>query len=145
MLTAEMEQRRLKFNQIEENQTIIWREKEVIVLQKHNKFIRYAVLEDHEENGAHAEWFRLYQEQIDGSEPVFRLPLRCETNTRAMRDEVYTAAMQDLNVSDIQVDFEHGQWFVTQLSTGAQWSVHDAESNGNEYFEFDQISEGDDD
>jgi hypothetical protein len=40
--------------------------------------------------------------------------------------------------------FEHGQWWVECKSCGAQWGVHDAEdARGNEYFDFEQVSDGD--
>jgi hypothetical protein len=39
---------------------------------------------------------------------------------------------------DVQVNFEHGQWWVTSLPTGAQWSVVET-SNG---IEFEQVTEG---
>jgi hypothetical protein len=38
-----------------------------------------------------------------------------------------------------QYDFEHGQWWVTELGTGRQWSVVDT-SNG---FDFEIVSVGD--
>ena len=41
--------------------------------------------------------------------------------------------------------FEHDQWWVECLDCGAQWSVNDAEDiYGEFYFEFEQVSEGDD-
>jgi len=46
---------------------------------------------------------------------------------------------QPFNGEALQIDFEHGQWFITHLPTGAQWSVNDS-SDG---FDFEQISEGD--
>ena len=39
---------------------------------------------------------------------------------------------------DVQVDFEHGQRWVTSLPTGAQWSVVETSSG----IEFEQVSEG---
>ena len=39
---------------------------------------------------------------------------------------------------DVQVDFEHGQWWVTALSSGEQWSV----SESSKGIEFEQVSEG---
>lgn len=40
-------------------------------------------------------------------------------------------------------DYEHGQWFITCLSCGAQWSVNDAEGRDGDYYQFDEISAGD--
>jgi hypothetical protein len=39
----------------------------------------------------------------------------------------------------INADFEHGQWWITDLDTGAQWSVHDTNGKG---FCFEQVSQG---
>ena len=39
-----------------------------------------------------------------------------------------------------QYDFEHGQWWVTELGTGSQWSVADG-AEGT--FDFEQVSIGD--
>ncbi len=38
----------------------------------------------------------------------------------------------------LQTDFEHGQWWITDRLSGAQWSVHDTQ-NG---FGFEQVSQG---
>ncbi len=47
--------------------------------------------------------------------------------------------------NEVQVNFEHGQWWVTVKPTGAQWSVHDAEGHGSvDGFGFEQVTEGDD-
>ena len=45
--------------------------------------------------------------------------------------------------NNIAADFEHGQWFITCLSCGAQWSVNDAEGRDGEYYQFDQVTVGD--
>jgi hypothetical protein len=39
----------------------------------------------------------------------------------------------------IQTDFEHGQWWVIDLDTGAQWSVCDATPGP---FCFEQVTQG---
>lgn len=43
-------------------------------------------------------------------------------------------------------DFEHGQWWITDLDTGAQWSVCDAEgTEANGVFDgfcFERVTEG---
>ena len=41
----------------------------------------------------------------------------------------------------VSADFEHGQWWITDLDTGSQWSVCDCEPGG---FCFEQVSQGDD-
>jgi hypothetical protein len=75
--------------------------------------------------------------------------LRTETNTPETEADIRREAMDetglDLDRDDIQTDFEHGQWWVTQLSTGAQWSVVDVLTRaGEEVFGFEQVSEGED-
>ena len=44
--------------------------------------------------------------------------------------------------------FEHGQWWITDLDTGDQWAVNDAEgSEANGVFDgfcFEQVTKGDD-
>ena len=72
--------------------------------------------------------------------------LRCENNT--LGDEITVCAADELDLAEaeLQADFEHGQWFVTHLPSGAQWSANDAVSAmGEEYFQFEQVSEGDED
>ncbi len=81
--------------------------------------------------------------------------LRCETNDPDLADEIrgafadwandanWTPSDEDgVGEQDLQVDFEHGQWFVTHKPTGAQWSVNDAEVNGEDTWDFEQVSEG---
>lgn len=49
-------------------------------------------------------------------------------------------------VGDVNVDFEHGQWWVTEILTGAQWSVVDVEGpNTSDGFDFEQVSLGEED
>ena len=44
-----------------------------------------------------------------------------------------------------QFDFEHGQWWVSELGTGRQWSVVDAEGGpAVDGFDFEQVSRGSD-
>jgi hypothetical protein len=69
---------------------------------------------------------------------------RSETNTQKIRWQVYDAAREILENNDIQTDFEHGQWYVTVLATGAQYAVNDVESNdGNTVngFGLEQVTE----
>jgi hypothetical protein len=42
---------------------------------------------------------------------------------------------------NLQAHFEHNQWWVTDLATGAAWSVHLC--SGPEAVSFEQVSEGD--
>jgi len=41
--------------------------------------------------------------------------------------------------------FEHGQWWIQDTPSGASWSVNDAEQNGEEYYDFELVSHGDED
>lgn len=44
----------------------------------------------------------------------------------------------------LPADFEHGQWWITDRETGAQWAVNDAETEtGHEHFDYEQVTEGD--
>lgn len=43
------------------------------------------------------------------------------------------------HVRSLQTDFEHGQWWVTDRRTGAQWAVCDVEPGS---FCFEQVTEG---
>ena len=45
----------------------------------------------------------------------------------------------DLPISELQSDFEHGQWWITHVPTGAQWSVCDSEPGP---FCFEQVTRG---
>jgi hypothetical protein len=83
-----------------------------------------------------------------------RESLKCETNTPEMGSRVRVAAKahdalesHGFTAADdaaFQVDFEHGQWWVTCLPCGAQWSVNDAEGSGTvDGFDFEEVSAGD--
>lgn len=81
--------------------------------------------------------------------------LMTETNTRAMERKVRSAfrASQEgyrfglqgesrpkmARHRRIQTDFEHGQWWVSDLDTGAQWSVCDSKPGP---FCFEQVTQG---
>ena len=67
--------------------------------------------------------------------------LLTETNTLAVKNAVCKAACKVLGIPkrDIQADFEHGQWWITRISTGAQWSACDSEPGP---FFFEQVTEG---
>ena len=69
--------------------------------------------------------------------------LKTETNTRRMGMRVLLAAKEVLGKRrTFSVDFEHGQWWVTDRSTRAQWSAVDAEGGRSAYgFDFEQVTE----
>lgn len=72
--------------------------------------------------------------------------LRCEnvaTNKTDITNEFNDSEDGQLHMRTA-ADFDHGQWFVTCLDCGAQWSVNDAEGRDGEYFQFDMITNGDD-
>ena len=49
----------------------------------------------------------------------------------------------DPNQAVIRSHFEHGQWWITDNDTGAQWSVVDCQTEaGDNYYGFEQVSEG---
>lgn len=73
--------------------------------------------------------------------------LRSTVNTPDVEREILIDAADHLDVpeAELQADFEHGQWWITVLGTGAQYSVVDCETQGgDEYFGFEQVSRGDD-
>lgn len=78
------------------------------------------------------------------------MALKTETNTPEMEERVLEAflvsdACGEHTREEVQVDFEHGQWWITVKPTGAQWSVNDAEGHGSiDGFSFEQVTEGDD-
>jgi hypothetical protein len=75
--------------------------------------------------------------------------LNTETNTSKMLTRI-KSAFQASNLYDTlalyQYDFEHGQWWITELGTGRQWSVVDAIGGQSIYgFDFELVSAGDGD
>ena len=68
------------------------------------------------------------------------MSLRTETNTQSVERQVRAAAYEQLGLTHYQTDFEHGQWWVTDRRTGAQWSVVDT----NTGFDFEQVTRGED-
>ena len=46
---------------------------------------------------------------------------------------------------NLRSHFEHGQWWIQDTPSGASWSVNDAEKNGEDYYDFELVSEGDED
>ena len=74
------------------------------------------------------------------------MALMTETYTRAMEARVRRAARHKgiINTRNGSVFFEHGQWWVENVRTGAQWSVVDCQTAGGvDYLDFEQVSEGD--
>ncbi len=70
--------------------------------------------------------------------------LRTETNTQKVERSVLASAKVTLgNSRHLIAFFEHGQWWIENLRTGAQWSACDAESAGRKYFDFEQVTQGD--
>lgn len=68
--------------------------------------------------------------------------LRTETHTRTVERAIRRAAQAQLiGYGRIQADFEHGQWWLTDRDSGAQWSVCDDNSEWG--FCFEQVSQGD--
>ena len=72
------------------------------------------------------------------------MKLKCEQHTPAMHKRVLAAYRARYGVRKVQAHYEHGQWWITQPSTGAAWSVCDAEGSGStQGFCFEQVSQGD--
>lgn len=65
--------------------------------------------------------------------------LLTETNTPEVEAEVLAAAGA-LMPHDLGADFEHGQWWVTCLDCGRQWSVVDCTPGT---LDFEEVTEGD--
>lgn len=77
--------------------------------------------------------------------------LKTEQDTAAMYERVLAAAVASLGLSSqrLQADFEHGQWWITDIPTGAQWSVCDATGPDSgrfrgtvDGFDFENVTEG---
>jgi len=72
--------------------------------------------------------------------------LKTETNTKRMEKRVLAAARVSLGRRGLGATFEHGQWWVYSVVSGAQWSVVDAEGGPSiDGFDFEQVTmrEGD--
>ena len=78
--------------------------------------------------------------------------LKTETNTSDMERRILAAfeasalAYSSKRRQRYSADFEHGQWWITDWRTGAQWSVLDT-SGGRSFngFDFEQVTQGDED
>jgi hypothetical protein len=70
--------------------------------------------------------------------------LNTETPTPAMERRVLREARPRLGMARrLSADFEHGQWWITDLDSGAQWSVVDCLGPAGDYFDFERVTEGD--
>jgi hypothetical protein len=69
--------------------------------------------------------------------------LKTETNTREMERRAKRAWRTMTGRRDlISADFEHGQWWISALNTGEQWSVVDATGGLSiDGFDFEKVSE----
>jgi predicted cupin superfamily sugar epimerase len=79
-----------------------------------------------------------------GSREREGMMLLSEINKPSMEQRVLRAARFRLGKRrKFQADYEHGQWWVTELGTGAQWSVVTcATAEGVDYLDFEQVSRG---
>lgn len=74
------------------------------------------------------------------------MTLKTETNTNAMERRIRSAARTALGHRRLQADFEHGQWWMTDLRSGAQWSVVDAEGgNSVDGLDFEMVTSPEED
>ena len=71
--------------------------------------------------------------------------LKTETNTPHMMHRIKAAWREAPKMRGaVDVHFEHGQWWICHIVTGAAWSVVDAEGPGTvDGFAFEQVAEGD--
>ena len=72
--------------------------------------------------------------------------LNCETNTPIMMNRIKRAWREQKRMRGaVSLVFEHGQWWVQHVVTGAAWSVNDAVlTSGVHTFSFEQVSQGED-
>jgi hypothetical protein len=80
-----------------------------------------------------------------------RTELRSSINTEEMGALVLSNARAGAPIGGgedgerLRADYEHGQWWITDLETGAQWSVVDCWTDAiGDYFGFEQVTAGDD-
>lgn len=76
------------------------------------------------------------------------MTLKTEQNTAEMEHRILEAGEVSSSINghtrDFSADFEHGQWWLTCLNCGAQWSVVDASGGSSlDGFDFELVSEGD--
>ena len=69
------------------------------------------------------------------------MKLKSEQNTKAACSVILKAFRARFGVRKIQPNYEHGQWWITEPGTGAQWSVCDASGPGSvQSFDFEQVT-----
>ena len=67
--------------------------------------------------------------------------LNCEKNTRTMEKRIRSAFRHAPEYRGrFETFFEHGQWWITDKRSGAQWSVNDASVEGREGFSFEMVT-----
>lgn len=74
--------------------------------------------------------------------------LKTEQNTRTVERRVLRAfrVIYGTRRGRLQADFEHGQWWITDLRSGGQWSVVDASGGRSvDGFDFEQVTDECDD
>ena len=73
--------------------------------------------------------------------------LRSTINSPEVEQDILWAAAQRLGrTRRLEADYEHGQWWITDLDSGRQWSVVDAEGGpAVDGFDFELVSDGDED
>lgn len=75
------------------------------------------------------------------------MALNTETCTAEMEQRIehaFGCHAEGIGRKRLGFDFEHGQWWVTDLDTGAQWSVCDAEGDDSvDGFDFERVTQGD--
>ena len=97
-------------------------------------------------NSYRREAARLVAELLD-----WREILNTETNTPAMEAKILKAVRRALvnparRYAEFRTFFEHGQWWVEHLPSGAQWSVCDASGPScPDGFDFEQVTPGSED
>jgi hypothetical protein len=73
--------------------------------------------------------------------------LKTEQNTTEMQERILDAAKvhgTTYTHGFFSADFEHGQWWLTCGSCGAQWSVCDAvDGPAVDGFDFEEVTQGD--
>lgn len=72
------------------------------------------------------------------------MKLNCEKHTEAMRKRILAAFHARYGVRKVKAIYEHGQWWIDQPGTGAQWAAVDATGpNSVQGFSFERVSIGD--
>lgn len=65
-------------------------------------------------------------------------------NPKTSERRILRAARAILGRRPLSAFYEHGQWWIEDRDTGAQWSVVDAEGGRSvDGFDFEQVTDGD--